>query len=375
LKVLEISGSKLGKKSYPVLAAVLHATHSLSKIHLKNTSLPREGFINILDECLRNTKGVKFYLDFSSNNFGVKGAQDMNALLMDWLKKDNDKIAKGPLRSLVLSDNNLGNEGIVIACKSLSGTSLESLALDNNIKVNIFTSGKEAGDALAKLVINTPNLHEISLTGDESHYMKGVLNPLFSALGTNSSLTHLDVSRNRIGDAGITALAGALLTNKTLTSFNADNNRSTMKGLRELHEACEANKTLIDWVIPMEDIERIWRSGNERKVAELQQIVRDFESYMDRNEAFKSGRTFGGVTPVTPTDDHSPTDQNLGLKNNKARGGHRHRKTASRMFDIMTAQKREGDVPIPIKEDDDEEEPPPPVTEEPKDDKKADEDD
>jgi len=294
---------------------------------------------------------------------------------MDWLKKDNDKIAKGPLRSLVLSDNNLGNEGIVTACKSLSGTSLESLALDNNIKVGMFSSGKEAGDALAKLVINTPNLHEVSLTGDESHYMKGVLNPLFSALGTNSSLTHLDVSRNRIGDAGITALAGALLTNKTLTSFNADNNRSTMKGLRELHEACEANKTLLDWVIPMEDIERIWRSGNEKKVAELQQIVRDFESYMDRNEALKSGRVFGGASPVTPTDEHSPTDQ-MGLKNSKARGGHRHRKTASRMFDIMTAQKRpDGEVPIPIKEDDDEEEPPPPQPEENKDDGKKPEDD
>jgi len=249
--------------------------------------------------------------------------------------------------------------------------------LDNNIKVNLLTKGKEAGDALAKLVINTPNLHELSLTGDESHYMKGMLNPLFAALGTNSSLTHLDVSRNRIADAGIVALAGALLTNKTLTTFNADNNHATMKGLRELHEACEANKTLVDWVIPMEDIERIWRSGSEKKVAELQQIVRDFESYMDRNEALKSGRVVGAPTPggASPVaDEHSPTDQ-MGLKNNKARGGHRHRKTASRMFDIMTAQKRpEGEVSIPIKEDDDEDDAPPPPTEsvESKDDNKDD---
>lgn len=48
-------------------------------------------------------------------------------------------------------------------CKALSGTSIQSLSMDRNLKIGMFSSGKEAGEALAKFVNSTPMLTELTV--------------------------------------------------------------------------------------------------------------------------------------------------------------------------------------------------------------------
>ncbi len=39
-----------------------------------------------------------------------------------------------------------GVEGVITLCKALQGSSIHTLAIDMNLKVGMFTSGKEAGE-------------------------------------------------------------------------------------------------------------------------------------------------------------------------------------------------------------------------------------
>jgi Ran GTPase-activating protein (RanGAP) involved in mRNA processing and transport len=56
--------------------------------------------------------------------------------------------------------------------------------------------------------------------------------PLIDAIGTNDSITHLDISGNNIGNKGAMALAKAIQTNQTLTHLVWDENGTTLTGFQ-----------------------------------------------------------------------------------------------------------------------------------------------
>jgi hypothetical protein len=70
-----------------------------------------------------------------------------------------------------------------------------------------------------------------------------------------------------------------------------------MVGLRALHEAIVVNEVLTDWVIPMHDIEKVFKKSNVKDVRELRAFVRDFELQMDNNEHKKSPDVCGSPLP------------------------------------------------------------------------------
>jgi hypothetical protein len=106
----------------------------------------------------------KFLLDFTGNDLGSKGALALRDLFQGWAKKDARKIqTSGIIQTLVLNENNLGSEGIARVCEALTNTSITSLSLDRNIKVGMFSSGKEAGEGLPKFIQATPMLKEFSV--------------------------------------------------------------------------------------------------------------------------------------------------------------------------------------------------------------------
>jgi len=340
LKTLNISGNKIGKKALAALVGIMESSGSCSQILLSNANVGKEFFSSILEAALKNkVQGMSFSLDVSGNNLGTKGAKDLDTLFMDWLKRDPRVVTEaGKIHTLILSDNNLSVEGIVTICKALRGTSVHSLGLDRNVKLGVFSSGEgnEVGDALAGLINNTPHLKELTISGSDSHYLKNALLPLLLALGKNTSLQHLDISKNRLGDQGVLALATAIQENGTLKSFNVEGNKVSFKSLAALHEATTKNKSLIDWVIPMEDIHKLLKGASEKKVRELRQIVHDLETNMERNDASR-GEGKGGV--MNEMDDilRMRSHSRMGAMDDPMLSSHV-RKTASRLFDSMVQQ-------------------------------------
>jgi Ran GTPase-activating protein (RanGAP) involved in mRNA processing and transport len=296
LKILNLTGNKFTKKAVPLLCDILSNSISLQHIFLADCDLSKSACVSLLDAAISNqyintnkyTDTIQFTLDFSKNELGVKGAKEIANLYEKYAKlADNLNRLKNSnvLHTLILAENDFGVEGIVILCNCLKGTNISSLNLDLNVKTGMFTSGKEAGEALADLVKATPRLQQLSLVGDDNKfYLKQALLPVLFALKDNTSLTYLDISKNRIGDEGLAALSSSVFSNNTLTGFNVENNKFTLQGLIELHKATQNNRSLIDWSIPMYDITKIFKGLPEKKIRQLRQIVYEFELFMERNE-------------------------------------------------------------------------------------------
>ncbi len=65
----------------------------------------------------------------------------------------------------------------MLIVEALSGTSIHTLALDNNVQTGLFSASKakEAGDAIAKF-LNSTTIRELSISGDDNHYLKAAVN-------------------------------------------------------------------------------------------------------------------------------------------------------------------------------------------------------
>ncbi|XP_063293554.1 capping protein, Arp2/3 and myosin-I linker protein 2-like [Pelobates fuscus] len=95
---------------------------------------------------------------------------------------------------------------------------------------------------------------------------------LLNALGTNSSLTKIDISGNAMGDRGAKLLAKALQINNKLRSVIWDKNNTTAFGFLEIAHALARNYTLQEMPLPMSDISQAYRISPE-KTEEAVQLI------------------------------------------------------------------------------------------------------
>lgn len=341
LQTLNVSGNKVVKKSVNLTAQLLKQSSSLSHLYLVDCSLIRSSFIEIVEGALDNEHNVRIWLELSSNDLGDKGAKELAAVF--------DKHPHmNSIHTLILNNNAMAPEGVVAVLQSLRGKNIHTLSLDNNIKTGIFMAGaREAGEQIAQFINHTPQLKELSISGDNSHYLQSAAYPILEALKTNSTLQHIDLSRNRLGDDGIKLMCDALCVNKCLTSFNAERNRLSIKGLRELHKAVLQNITLVDWAIPMIDIENIYSNAPQKVVQELRNIVYDFESTMDRNW---ENRNKANASAESKNDDARTIDPARRMSATWRRPKH-HTRTASDMFANFGKEKNPDDRSLESRED------------------------
>ena len=77
---------------------------------------------------------------------------------------------------------------------------------------------------------------------------------LSKALSVNSSLTHLDLSKNSIGDSGATSLTQALAVNSSLTNLNVSRNSIGDSGAVSLSQALAVNSSLTNLDLSLNSI-------------------------------------------------------------------------------------------------------------------------
>lgn len=90
------------------------------------------------------------------------------------------------------------------------------------------------------------------------HLTDSALLPLCECLRINSTLTHVDLSNNSIGNSGAAALAGALEGNTTLRLLNLKNNFIGRDGLVALANSLVHNKVLDEVAIG----QQFWRGNH-----------------------------------------------------------------------------------------------------------------
>ncbi|KAG6924994.1 capping protein regulator and myosin 1 linker 1 [Chelydra serpentina] len=109
--------------------------------------------------------------------------------------------------------------------------------------------------------------------------LKTELTIIINALGSNTSLTKVDISGNGMGDMGAKMLAKALQINTKLRTVIWDKNNITAQGFQDIAVALEKNYTLRFMPIPMNDASQALKTNPEKTEEALQKI----ENYLLRN--------------------------------------------------------------------------------------------
>ncbi|KAK2844324.1 hypothetical protein Q5P01_010983 [Channa striata] len=254
LSVLNVSKSvfphRKGKDVTPSFKHFFSSAMSLSSINMSGTKLPPEALKALLLGLASNLNLKDVSLDLSCCELRSGGSQILEGLdsdlstLLVWLAKNRS------IRHLSLGKN------------------------FNSIK------SKNLAPVLDSLVhmIQEEESPLTSLSLADSR-LKSDLTIVLNALGSNSSLTRLDISGNAMGDMGAKMLAKALQINSKLRTVIWDKNNTSPQGLQDVAAALEKNFTIRFMPIPIIDASQALKANPEKTEDALLKI----ENYLYRN--------------------------------------------------------------------------------------------
>ncbi|XP_010765613.1 leucine-rich repeat-containing protein 16A [Notothenia coriiceps] len=261
------SHPKKGKEVPPSFKHFFSSAVCLNSINVSGTKLPPEALKALLLGLASNLNLKEVTLDLSCCELRSGGSQILEGC-----------IAEIPnISSLDISDNGLDSDLATLLVWLAKNRSIRHLSLGKN-----FTSikSKNLGPVLDSLVhmIQEEESPLTSLSLADSR-LKSDLTIILNALGSNSSLTRLDIGGNAMGDMGAKMLAKALQINSKLRTVIWDRNNTSPQGLQDVAAALEKNFTIRFMPIPIIDASQALKASPEKTEDALLKI----ESYLYRN--------------------------------------------------------------------------------------------
>ncbi|XP_075796731.1 capping protein, Arp2/3 and myosin-I linker protein 2 isoform X3 [Pelodiscus sinensis] len=241
---------------------------ALRYVGLACTKLPPEAVRALLQGLACNSQIRDLQLDLSSCELGSAGAQVIQDLISD----------ASAISTLDLADNGFDADMVTLVLAIGRSKSIRHVSLGKNFNIK---SKDSLGDALHRIVQLTQDddcpLQSLSLA--ESRLKVGT-NVLLNALGSNASLSTLDLSGNAMGDAGAAMLAKALQINTALRTLIWDRNNTSAHGFLDVARALERNYTLRSMPLPLSDVGQAYRGHPEKTEA----AVHKMQACLARNQ-------------------------------------------------------------------------------------------
>ncbi|XP_051465093.1 F-actin-uncapping protein LRRC16A isoform X3 [Apus apus] len=275
LAVLNLSRTlfshRKGKEVPPSFKQFFSSSLALKQINLSGTKLPPEPLKALLLglACNHNLKEVS--LDLSSCELGhclrSGGAQVLEGCITEIHN----------ITSLDISDNGLESDLSTLVVWLSKNRSIRHLALGKNFNNMKSKNLTPVLDNLVQMIQDEDSpLQSLSLADSK---LKTEVTIIINALGSNTSLTKVDISGNAMGDMGAKMLAKALQINTKLRTVIWDKNNITAQGFQDIAVALEKNYTLRFMPIPMNDASQALKTNPEKTEEALQKI----ENYLLRN--------------------------------------------------------------------------------------------
>uniref|UniRef100_A0A8P0NW17 Capping protein regulator and myosin 1 linker 1 n=1 Tax=Canis lupus familiaris TaxID=9615 RepID=A0A8P0NW17_CANLF len=215
--------------------------------------------------CNHNLKGVS--LDLSNCELRSGGAQVLEGCIAEIHN----------ITSLDISDNGLESDLSTLIVWLSKNRSIQHLALGKNFNNMKSKNLTPVLDSLVQMIQDEESpLQSLSLADSK---LKTEVTIIINALGSNTSLTKVDISGNGMGDMGAKMLAKALQINTKLRTVIWDKNNITAQGFQDIAVAMEKNYTLRFMPIPMYDASQALKTNPEKTEEALQKI----ENYLLRN--------------------------------------------------------------------------------------------
>ncbi|KAI1894201.1 hypothetical protein AGOR_G00113390 [Albula goreensis] len=271
LSVLNVSKSifthRKGKDVAPSFKHFFSTAAALTSINMSGTKIPPEGLKAMLLGLASNPNLKDVSLDLSCCELRSGGSQALEGC-----------IAEIPnISSLDISDNGLDSDLTTLLVWLSKNRSIRHLSLGKNFN-NI--KSKNLAPVLDNLVhmIQDEESPLTSLSLADSK-LKSDLTIVLNALGSNTSLTRVDISGNGMGDMGAKMLAKALQINSKLRTVIWDKNNVSPQGLQDVAAALEKNFTIRFMPIPIIDASQALKASPEKTEDALLKI----ENYLFRN--------------------------------------------------------------------------------------------
>ncbi|KAM3596683.1 uncharacterized protein V6R79_019047 [Siganus canaliculatus] len=225
---------------------------ALSSVSLSGTRLPPEALKALLLGLGCNPNLSDVSLDLSCCELRSGGSQILEGC-----------VAEIPnITSLDISDNGLDMDLTTLLVWLAKNRSIRNLSLGKNFN-NI--KSKNVAQVLDNLVhmIQEEDSPLASLSLADSK-LKSDLSIVLNALGSNTSLTRLDISGNAMGDMGAKMLAKALQINSKLRTVVWDRNNVSPQGLQDVAAALEKNYTIRFMPVPIVDAAQALKASPEK---------------------------------------------------------------------------------------------------------------
>ncbi|XP_045914142.1 F-actin-uncapping protein LRRC16A isoform X2 [Micropterus dolomieu] len=240
---------------------------ALSSVSLSGTRLPLEALKALLLGLGCNPNLSDVSLDLSCCELRSGGSQILEGC-----------VAEIPnISSLDISDNGLDMDLTTLLVWLAKNRSIRHLSLGKNFN-NI--KSKNVAHVLNNLVhmIQEEESPLTSLSLADSK-LKADISIVLNALGSNTSLTKLDISGNAMGDMGAKMLAKALQINTKLRTVVWDRNNISPQGLQDVAAALEKNYTIRFMPVPIMDAAQALKASPEK----TEDALLKMEQYLLRN--------------------------------------------------------------------------------------------
>ncbi|XP_051925777.1 F-actin-uncapping protein LRRC16A-like isoform X2 [Hippocampus zosterae] len=227
-------------------------SQALSSVNVSGCRLPAEALKALLLGLGCNPNLSDVSLDLSGCELRSAGSQILEGC-----------VAEIPnISSLDISDNGLDGDLSTLLVWLAKNRSIRHLSLGRNFQS---IKSKNVAPVLSDLVrlIQEEESPLSSLSLADSR-LKGDLVVVLNALGSNTSLTRLDISGNAMGDMGAKMLAKALQINTKLRTLIWDRNNVSPRGLQEVASALEKNFTIRFMPVPIVDAAQALKTNPEK---------------------------------------------------------------------------------------------------------------
>lgn len=245
------------------------SVYGLELLDLSGCKLPPEALKELLLGIACNMHIKNLHLDLSSNDLQAQGGQVLGGCIGNI----------SSITSLDISNNNF-NQSIVSLLDSIKNNrSIKSLAIGqnfDNVKPKLMTGVMES---IVNLIQDESSCIE-SLSLADSR-LRNNLSDIINALGSNVTLTEIDISGNQIGDFGARMLSKALQINSKLRCILWDKNLISVQGFEDIAQALQKNYAMRKMPMPINDAVAALQKQGERTEIALQKI----ESLLQRNHS------------------------------------------------------------------------------------------
>ncbi|XP_072356599.1 NACHT, LRR and PYD domains-containing protein 3-like [Scyliorhinus torazame] len=226
------------------LASALSTNRSLTDLDLSDNKLGDSG-VKLLSVAVRSPECKVQKLRLNDNTLTYSCAEYLASVLN----------TNQSLTDLNLSDNNLGDSGVKLLLydNTLTDSCVEDLVSvfsTNQSLTDLNLGNNKLGDSGVKLLftaLRNPDCKIQKLKLFNTAFTDSSARDLASALGTNQSLTDLDLGNNKLGDLGVKLLSAAMTSpDCKIQRLSLYNNALTDTCAEDIDYALSTNQSLTD---------------------------------------------------------------------------------------------------------------------------------